>query len=281
MTSRAFLRVTGLLVTAALTFSPLTQARPPMQGGGAAKFQGSAAAGASSKFKGGFSKQGTASAGSFSGGGAKEQASGAAGKMQGSASGTHQTPSGANAATAQGSQSANQAARQSSATSMQGTSSSNQASRQDAVSSTTSTNQQARQATSTSNQQARQSTANNTVNNVSGSYYYPAQQPVYVNTNNSSWDNADAAAGLVVGAVIGAAAASSKTTQPAPAPTPAPTPTYVAPPPAGAASLPCAPAVSVINGVTYYACGQSYYIQAYSPSGPTYMPVQAPTTASK
>ena len=42
------------------------------------------------------------------------------------------------------------------------------------------------------------------------------------------------------------------------------------------ASLPCAPDVSQVKGVTYYRCGQSYYIMGFSPSGPTYLPVQPP-----
>jgi Meckel syndrome type 1 protein len=42
------------------------------------------------------------------------------------------------------------------------------------------------------------------------------------------------------------------------------------------ATLPCAPDISQANGVTYYRCGQYYYMRAFSPAGPTYMPVQPP-----
>ena len=34
--------------------------------------------------------------------------------------------------------------------------------------------------------------------------------------------------------------------------------------------------IVTVNGVTYYQCGQSYYMQAYGSSGPIYMPVQPP-----
>jgi Meckel syndrome type 1 protein len=68
--------------------------------------------------------------------------------------------------------------------------------------------------------------------------------------------------------VVGAAAASAV---PPPATT---TVVYVPPPPM--ATLPCAPVVTNVNGVTYYSCGHSYYVQAYGSSGPTYMPVEPP-----
>ena len=45
---------------------------------------------------------------------------------------------------------------------------------------------------------------------------------------------------------------------------------------ATSAALPCNPSVSSVQGVTYYQCGQQYYVQAYGGSGPIYMPTQPP-----
>jgi len=50
---------------------------------------------------------------------------------------------------------------------------------------------------------------------------------------------------------------------------------YAAPPPP-AATLPCDAATVVVNGLTYYRCGQAYYIQAYGSNGPTYLPTPPP-----
>jgi hypothetical protein len=49
-----------------------------------------------------------------------------------------------------------------------------------------------------------------------------------------------------------------------------------APPPSGSAGLPCNPNTTVVNGVTYYQCGSSWYTQAYGNTGVIYMPVPAP-----
>jgi Meckel syndrome type 1 protein len=51
----------------------------------------------------------------------------------------------------------------------------------------------------------------------------------------------------------------------------------VAAPPPPPAGLPCPPEVLAVKGVTYYKCGQSYFVQAYGSNGPMYMPVQAPS----
>ncbi len=77
-------------------------------------------------------------------------------------------------------------------------------------------------------------------------------------------------AGLIVGAAIGAAAASSGDNDSSTTTT---TTTKVA---TSSASLPCNPSVSTVQGVTYYQCGQQYYVQAYGGSGPIYMPTQPP-----
>lgn len=44
----------------------------------------------------------------------------------------------------------------------------------------------------------------------------------------------------------------------------------------GLIALPCNPDVINKNGVTYYQCGQTYYMQAYGSAGPIYMPVPPP-----
>ena len=83
-------------------------------------------------------------------------------------------------------------------------------------------------------------------------------------------DNEELVAGLVVGAVVGAAAASADDDD---TPTTTTTTTTVA---TTSAALPCNPSVSTVQGVTYYQCGQQYYVQAYGGSGPIYMPTQPP-----
>ena len=50
--------------------------------------------------------------------------------------------------------------------------------------------------------------------------------------------------------------------------------------PATQATLPCNPAVSSVEGVTYYQCGPQYYVQAYGGTGPIYMPVSPPAAAA-
>jgi Meckel syndrome type 1 protein len=79
--------------------------------------------------------------------------------------------------------------------------------------------------------------------------------------------------------VVGSAAASSQQ-QAAAAPTTQTTVVYVTPSPAAApppsATLPCPANVVNANGVTYYQCGQTYYMQAYGSAGPVYMAVPPP-----
>jgi hypothetical protein len=50
--------------------------------------------------------------------------------------------------------------------------------------------------------------------------------------------------------------------------------------PATQATLPCNPAVSIVEGVTYYQCGPQYFVQAYGGTGPIYMPVSPPAGAA-
>jgi hypothetical protein len=37
----------------------------------------------------------------------------------------------------------------------------------------------------------------------------------------------------------------------------------------------------MVNGVTYFRCGASYYMQVYGAAGPIFMPVQPPQAAAK
>lgn len=153
----------------------------------------------------------------------------------------------------------NQAQRQESRTT-------NQGQRQDAVNE----NVETRQTGATARQQNR-------VTQYPAGYRHPAgyyPPPGYYH-DDDDWDTGSAVAGFVAGAVVGAvitdAANDSAPATSAPPPAPAANPAPVA-----QAGLPCAPAVSTINGVTYYSCGNAYYMQAYGPSGPVYMPVQPP-----
>lgn len=97
--------------------------------------------------------------------------------------------------------------------------------------------------------------------------YYPPYGGYHY---DDDWDNWDVAVGVVVGGVVGAAVASDddddddddddeKSTFSGPN-----------------ASLPCNPTVMQVKGVTYYQCGQTYYVQAYGGDGPIYMPVPPP-----
>jgi len=78
---------------------------------------------------------------------------------------------------------------------------------------------------------------------------------------------------IVGGGMVGAAAASSSEDESSSSTT---TTTNVYSSTPQAASLPCNPTVTQLEGVTYYQCGQTYYVQAYGGSGPVYMPVPAP-----
>jgi hypothetical protein len=78
-----------------------------------------------------------------------------------------------------------------------------------------------------------------------------------------------------VGAMAGYAAGQSNTTQTA-APAPSTTVVYAPPPATGSSGLPCTPNTKVVQGVTYYQCGASWYTQAYGSNGAIYTPVPAP-----
>jgi hypothetical protein len=86
------------------------------------------------------------------------------------------------------------------------------------------------------------------------------------------WDyhDDDFFVGMVVGgAVVGAAAAASDEETTTTTTTTSTTSAY--------ASLPCNPSVQVVSGVTYYQCGETWYVQAYGASGPIFMPTAPPT----
>lgn len=84
---------------------------------------------------------------------------------------------------------------------------------------------------------------------------------------NSSWDSGDAAAGFVVGAVVGAAATSAGGA-PTTVVTQAPAPAAVGPP--------CNVAPIPVSGVPYYKCGATWYTAGYDSTGVVYMPVPPP-----
>ena len=71
--------------------------------------------------------------------------------------------------------------------------------------------------------------------------------------------------------LAGAPAAHTSQAEAPPAPTPPQTTTT-----SSTASLPCNSNVLQVNSVTYYQCGNTYYLQAYGGSGPIYMPVPPP-----
>ena len=113
-----------------------------------------------------------------------------------------------------------------------------------------------------------QSTHSSTVTNVQNNYSGGC-------SNCSDWDSGDAAAGFVVGALVGGAvvaAASQPTTTTVVAAAPAPAP----PPPAAAVAPPCNVAPIPVSGVPYYQCGTTWYTAGYASSGVVYMPVPPP-----
>jgi hypothetical protein len=136
----------------------------------------------------------------------------------------------------------------------------NQAQRQSASNENVNTRQQG----ATTRSQSRQQTAQN----YQGHY------------DDNNWDDGEVAAVAIgaaaIGAMAGYAAGESNTTQTTTtAPAPSTTVVYTTPPPASG-GLPCTPNTTVVQGVTYYQCGTSWYTQAYGPNGPIYTPVPAP-----
>jgi hypothetical protein len=103
--------------------------------------------------------------------------------------------------------------------------------------------------------------------------YHGGYSSDYHDDNN--WDDGEVAAVAVgaaaIGAMAGYASGQANTTQ-----TSAPAPVYPAPAPTGNAGLPCTPNTTVVEGVTYYQCGSSWYTQAYGSNGVIYMPVAPP-----
>ena len=126
-------------------------------------------------------------------------------------------------------------------------------------------NQGNRQDAMSENQSNRQKTAKNMQGNYNGggdtyNYNYGGG-----GCYNCGWDNGDAAAGFVAGAIVGGAVVAAST--------PTTTTTVVNTAPAG---LPCTPNTAVYKGVTYYQCGTTWYEQAYGSNGVIYMPVPPP-----
>jgi len=135
---------------------------------------------------------------------------------------------------------------------------------------TTGTAQQAQTKSQTNQQNRQQAIANN----------QDARQDAV-----DDWDNDDCLTencngGAILGGMAIGAATAAIVTQPSTAAPPPPptttttTETTTAAEPAN--GLPCEPTVEEIEGVTYYACDQDYYILAYGAAGPAYTPVPSP-----
>jgi hypothetical protein len=111
-----------------------------------------------------------------------------------------------------------------------------------------------------SSSQAAQASRQATVSNTQTNYYGGGS--CY---NCSNWDSGDAAAGFVVGAVVGGAvAAASRPATAAAAPQPA------------QAAPPCNVAPVPVSGAPYYKCGATWYTAGYASTGVVYMPVAPP-----
>lgn len=70
--------------------------------------------------------------------------------------------------------------------------------------------------------------------------------------------------GVVVGGAVGAADYDEETTTTTTTTT-------------STGALPCDPTVVDVEGVLYYQCGTTYYVEAYGGAGPIYVPVPPPT----
>jgi hypothetical protein len=97
--------------------------------------------------------------------------------------------------------------------------------------------------------------------------YYPPYGGYHY---DDDWDNWDVAVGVVVGGVVGAAVASDDDDDDDDDDD-SDSSSF-----GSNASLPCNPAVTQVKGVTYYQCGDTYYVQAYGGDGPLYVPVPPP-----
>lgn len=95
--------------------------------------------------------------------------------------------------------------------------------------------------------------------------------------DGDDWDDGEVAAlalgAAVLGGVVGYAAGESSAEQTA---APSSTVVYTEAPSSGTGGLPCTPNTTVVEGVTYYQCGTSWYTQAYGSTGVIYTPVPPP-----
>ena len=98
-------------------------------------------------------------------------------------------------------------------------------------------------------------------------YYYGGHGGHYYHDN---WDNRDTAA-VVGAAALGYAVGQSNAQNTAPSTT-----TVIYSDSSDSGGLPCNPNTAVVNKVTYYQCGNDWYVQGYGESGVMYMPVPAP-----
>src|SRR3546814_4300206 len=85
--------------------------------------------------------------------------------------------------------------------------------------------------------------------------------------HDDDWDDDNwgyAAAGAMVGAAVGYAAGAATA------------PTYVGSSPTIITTLPCAPQVAVVNGISYYSCGTTWYSRTMAAGSVTYAIVNPP-----
>jgi len=121
-----------------------------------------------------------------------------------------------------------------------------------------------------------QSTRSSTITNTQTNYYGSSGGSCY---DCGHWDSGDAAAGFVVGAVVGGAvvaAASQPTTTTVVATAPAPAAATAPPPPPAPVAPPCNVAPIPVGGAPYYKCGETWYTAGYASVGVVYIPVPPP-----
>lgn len=245
MTTKPYLIIAAISV--AFIFLIVTVNDTAARGGGG----GGGGARAGGAHGGGFSRGGPAASGSLSAGSRQ------AGARSSSASASTMAGRSQTAQTASRSQAAQTASTNRAGTreGQQQASSENVGSRQEGRTDRT----ESRQEGATERSQGRQETAQHYDDH--GHYY----------SDGDDWDDGEVAAvaigAALVGGAVGYAAGQSSTEQ---------TVVYTTPPASGSGGLPCTPNTAVVNGVTYYQCGTTWYTQAYGSNGVMYMPVPAP-----
>jgi hypothetical protein len=214
------------------------------RGGGGAKRSGGGSRGGAKRSGGGYSRSGSAKSGSFSSGSKHAQPTrskrpAASAPKTASRSGTKQNRK-------------------------QNPKNKNAEDRQEGRTDRT----EARQDGATDRAQGRQQAAQ------SAAYYRSANNAYYYNNghhHHDDWDDGEVAAVALGAAAVGYMVGQSSAENTAPSNT-----VVYSASPSGNGGLPCNPNTAVVNKVTYYQCGNDWYIQAYGESGVIYMPVPAP-----